>query len=131
MSTPYNYLGVSPLSMKVGAGGVAKDTLVKLLTTADETVVASAGITDETFGVAQTTQSAGDQVSVQTYGVARVIASAAITAGDKLMFATGAKVATASGATAKVVGVALEAATADGQVIKAFLRTPALMALGA
>lgn len=132
--TQYNYLGVSPIGFKVGSGGVTKDTLVKLDTsvTGNPTVVASSGATDETIGVALTTQAAGEVVAVQSYGIARCVASAAIATGAKVMFATGAKVATASGATSKLVGVALEDAATDGDVIPVLLKGgPCLMALGA
>lgn len=122
--TQYNYLGVSPIGFKVGAGGVTKDTLVKLdsSVTGSPTVVVAAAITDEVVGVALTTQAAGEVVAVQSYGIARCVASAAIATGAKVMFATGAKVATANGATAKIVGVALEDAATDGDVIPVLLK---------
>lgn len=133
-STQYNYLGISPVGFKVGTGGTTKDRLVKLdaTVTGTPTVIPSAAITDEHLGVALTTQVAGEVVAVQSYGVARCVASAAIVAGDKVMFAAGGKVATANGATAKLVGVALESAGADGDVIPVLLKGgPCLLALGA
>ncbi len=131
--TQFNYHGVSPVGFKVGAGGVTKDRLVKLdATAATPTCVASAGITDEHLGLAVTTQAAGEVVAVQMWGVARCVASAAISVGDKVMFAAGGKVATASGATAKLLGIALEAAGADNDVIPVLLAGgPCLQALGA
>lgn len=128
-STGFNYLGVSPVSFKVGSGGVTKDTLVMLDTAGNEQVIAASAITSEVIGVALTTQAADTQVAVQTYGIARCICSAAITRGDKVMFATGGKIATAAGATAKLVGLALETG-AENQVIKVLLNTPALQPLG-
>lgn len=134
MVTQYNYFGVSPMGFKVGTGGVTRDRLVKLdaTVTSTPTAIASAGITDEHLGVALTTQVAGEVVAVQAWGIARCVASAAISVGDKVMFATGGKVATASGATAKVLGIALEPAAADNEVIPVLLAGgPCLQALGA
>lgn len=119
-----NLLGVSPLSFVAG-GTIIANRMVKLDSTAGQ-VVACSAITDLAIGVALAGVSSGETVAVQTFGVAKVVASDAISLGAQLMpTASGAgKVVTAAGATAKSCGVALEASGADGDIITALLAVP-------
>jgi hypothetical protein len=113
-----NFLGVSPQSFLAGAA-ITANRLVEL--SAADTVTATDAITDLPLGVALVAATAaGDLVPVQQFGVAKLTASAAISVGAQVMpTASGAgKVSTSSGATARTVGVALEAAGADGDIIK-------------
>lgn len=124
-----NLLGVSPIGFVAG-GAITKDTPVKLHTTEGQ-VVAAGAATDECIGFALNTVASGEPVSIQAYGVARAVASAAINLGAKVMWATGGKVVTASGATSKVLGIALKAPTADAQVFPILLfPMPSFVALG-
>lgn len=119
-----NLAGISPLPLVAG-GAILQHRLVAL--SAANTVTATSAITDLAIGVSTAAAAAaGDQVPVQFGGVARITASAAISAGAQVMpTASGAgKCVTAAGATAKSVGVALEAAAADGDVIAVLLATP-------
>lgn len=121
----FNFLGVSPINFKAGAA-IGINRLVKLDTTTNQVVVTSA-ITDLAIGVAlEAATAVGDNVPVQIFGKAKVVASAAVTLGDQLMptAAASGKVSTAAGATAKSIGVALQAAGADGDVIECLLSTP-------
>lgn len=122
----FNNLGVALLPFKAG-GSIGQNRLVKLDSTAGQVVVTSA-ITDAAVGVATVSASSGDLVSVQCVGVAKLVASGAVSLGDEVMpTASGSgKVVTSSGATARSIGVALEAAGADGDVIAVLLCTPAL-----
>ncbi len=120
-----NQQGVNPISFKAGAA-IGINRMVKLDSTAGRVVVCSA-ITDLAIGVAlNSAAAAGESVSVQTYGKAKVVASDAISLGAQLMpTASGAgKVVTAAGATAKSCGVALQASGADGDTIEALLAVP-------
>lgn len=112
-----NLQGISPLPMKAG-GTIAQYRVVKLDSTEGQVVAASA-IADVSFGASLTSAVANDQVAIQTAGVAKLTASAAISLGDQVMVtASGSgKVSTAAGATAKSLGVALQAAAADGDII--------------
>lgn len=117
----YQLLGTSPISFIAG-GSITKDTLVKMDTTAGQVVVTTA-ITDMAIGAALKTVSSGEIVPVQIFGVAKLTAKAAITTNVEVMpdGAGGGKVAASSGATARSIGVALEAAGADGDVISVLL----------
>lgn len=123
----YNFRGQTPPSYVVGSGGVTRNRLVKFGATVDDSVIAMAATTDMCAGVALTTESAAGVVAVQQRGRAIVVASAAITKGDELMFATGGKVATATGSNT-VIGYALQSAAADGDEIAAELICPAVQA---
>lgn len=118
-----NFANVSLLPFKAGAA-IGQNRLVKQDSTAGQVVVTTA-ITEAVVGVATiAAAAAGDQVTVQYSGVAKCVASAAISLGAQVMptVSGSGKVATAAGATAVSCGIALEAATADGDVISVLLR---------
>lgn len=121
-----NFQGVSPISFIAG-GTITRNKLVKLDST-EGRVVVTAAITDLAVGVALNDAAAGELVSVQTNGKAKLTVSGVVTLGDQLMpTGSGAgKCVTAAGATAKSVGIALQTSAADGEVIEALLATPAV-----
>lgn len=115
----FNTLGVSPQSFIAGAA-VSQYRLVKLDSTEGQVVVTSA-ITDVALGASmEAATAAGQLIPVQQFGKVKLTASGPISLGDQLM-PTGSgsgKVVTASGATAKSIGIALQAAGADGDIIE-------------
>lgn len=90
------------------------------------TVKACTAITDVAIGVALETVAAEEMCPIQTRGVAKVTASAAISAGAQVMpTASGAgKCSTAAGATAKSCGVVENAPGGDGEVAQVRLAMP-------
>lgn len=117
--------GVSPLRALAGAA-VTQYRAVKVTTTKDR-YIHTAAIADVCAGIALVAAAAaGDAFSIQTMGVAKCVAAAAISVGDKVMpdSGGGGKVATSSGA-ANELGVALTAAAADGDIIEVQLSLPA------
>lgn len=119
-----NMQGVSPAGYIAG-GTITANRLVKLDSTAGQ-VVATTAITDVAVGAALTSAVSGGTVAVQSFGKVKLTASAAITVGAQVMpTATGdGKVVTAAGATARSIGVALEASGADGDIIEVLLVAP-------
>ena len=119
----YNFAGSNPITFKAGAA-VPKYRMVKV-GAAENEVIHTTAIADVALGVALETVASGEFVPVQILGIGKCVASAAVTLGDKLMLtATGAgKVSTSAGA-ANEVGIALQAATADGDVIMVALSVP-------
>lgn len=116
-----NYQGTAPITLKA-AGAINANRCVELDSNGD--VTATNAIADDVIGVAEETVASGEYVTIQTMGVAKLTASAAIAIGAQVMpTASGAgKVSTSSGATAKSIGIALSAAAADGEVIEVLLR---------
>lgn len=117
MST-YNPLGTSLQSIVAGAA-IGQYRAVKR--SAANTGIVTTAITDVPIGIATVAATAaGELVSVQTYGIAKCVASDAISEGAQVMCtASGAgKVVTAAGATAYSIGIARSAAGADGDIIE-------------
>lgn len=101
------------------SAAITADRLVKLA--AGNLVTQAALNTDRCYGVAMTqATAAGQDVPVQTLGVAIVEAGAAITEGDDLMSDTSGRAITKT-STNPVFGQALEAASGAGVKIRAFL----------
>jgi len=117
-----NYAGISPLPWKAGAA-VTQYRAVKLDTTQDQVIHTTAN-TEICVGAALTDAASGAEVAVQWAGVAKMMASAAISLGAQVQAGASGKVATASGATAVSIGIALAAAAADGDIIPVLLRIP-------
>lgn len=120
----YNTQGVSPIGFVAG-GTIAQYRAVKLHSVEGQ-VVASAAIADVSIGASMDAASSGDLVTVQTFGKVKLTASAAIALGAQVMVtAAGAgKVSTAAGATAVSIGIALQAAGDDGDIIEVQLVAP-------
>jgi len=105
----------------VGTGGVTEGALVKLSSGA--VVLNTAASTDDPIGVAMDKKSAGDVVAVsflKSGGSLEMVAAGAISAGAVVYASADGKVQAlpAAAATYRQVGIALEAATADGDVIE-------------
>ncbi len=110
-----------------GGGAITKNYFVEV--SAANTVTACNGATDRVLGVClQTVAASGDAAPIRVLGVAKVVASAAISAGAVVgTTATGTAV-TKSSAGDLVVGVALEAAGAAGDIISVLLQPTVLHA---
>ncbi len=110
-----------PKAFTVGIGGVYANRLVKL---ASGTVVLNtATATDDPIGVSLRDGSAADVVSVElinTGGTIEMTAAGAITSGAVVYAAASGKVQAlpAAAATYLKIGIALEAASADGSIIE-------------
>lgn len=87
--------------------------------TANHQVKLPAAVTDLPLGVIQSTAAAGQSVPVMTArGVTKVVANGAFSKGDPLTIAaTTGRVDTGTPGTDKIIGIALEAATAAGQIV--------------
>lgn len=121
-----NYQGSAPLSLIAG-GAINQNVLVKLDTTEGQVVVTT-GITDVAQGCSLGKYASADIGEFQTDGVAMLTAASAISLGDQVMpdSGGGGKIATAAGATAVSVGVALQAAGGNNEVIRVRLQLPAV-----
>lgn len=111
--------------VKATAGAaITAGQLVEL--TGDETVAPASADSTTVLGVAMKDAAANELVTVITSGVVEVTASGAISAGAKVAADAGGKVkawsASAAGDSAKIVGVALTSAAADGDTIKVLMR---------
>lgn len=105
----------------VDTGGVTENNIVKV-TTGQKVALASA-VSDPVIGVAEYTAAAGETVSVQVTGVARVKAGGVIAAGDPITTdasAQAVKAAPAAGTNNVVIGRALSAA-ASGDLVDVLL----------
>ena len=120
----FNLLGSSPAGFI--AGGTIPLNTVVMLHSVEGQVVVTTGITSPALGVAMNSAVAGGHVKVQQFGVGKLTAKAAISLGAQVMpvGSGGGLIATAAGATAKSIGVALQAALADGDVIEVQLAIP-------
>lgn len=103
------------------AAAIAAYTLVKHAT-ADDQVQAAAAATDLVIGATQDVAPAlGERVDVAITGITYITAGAAITRGARLMSDASGRVITAAaaaGSNVNTIGVALESATAAGDVIR-------------
>lgn len=119
-----NPMSIPPIRFVAG-GTITKNQVLKLDTTEGK-VVAGGAVTDLIIGTALEGASSGDEVDVQVYGVALVVAGAAVSLGDQLSPTTAGQVITASGATCKNCAVALQPASAQNAVFSALLGVPNL-----
>lgn len=124
----FNELGSKGLSCIAG-GTIAKGAACKFSAAVGNkiTVVVGTAATEVILGIATEAASTSDlPLVVQTGGIALCLASAAISAGAQVEVGASGKIETAGGATAHSIGVALEAATADGDLIPVLLNLPNL-----
>lgn len=113
MATQAVPLEVSPLA---GADLTAKQFfLVKLSTSADDTVLLAAANTDVVYGVLTNKPNTGQAAEVQIVGVAKVVAGAAFTRGDALMSDANGNAITKT-STNPIFGYALESAGGSGEI---------------
>lgn len=90
--------------------------LVKLASTAGQVVVCSAA-TDAALGVLVNDPAAGEAANIVVLGVAPALAEASVSAGDLLAASTTGRVKTTTTANNKVIGRALAASGAAGDLI--------------
>jgi predicted RecA/RadA family phage recombinase len=88
-----------------------------LYVSGDMVVSPTTGASASVIGVAMVDAKAGEPVAVECEGLMKLIAGATITAGAKVVSADGGKVASG---TENTIGIALNSATADGDVIVKF-----------
>lgn len=85
----------------------------------DDTVAPTSAASNDWLGVAGFDAASGAKVTVELGGVQELTASAAIAAGAQVVGAADGKVATiGAGTFGQAVGVALDAAAADGDLIR-------------
>lgn len=105
------------ITQTVGATAVVAGNLVML--SAANTVIPTTGATAAWLGVAATDAPVGSKVGVISGGVQELVASAAIAVGAMVIAAAAGKVATVGAGTfGQNVGVAMTAATNDGDKIR-------------
>lgn len=97
---------------------VAQYRVVKVTSTGCDVATAA---TDKVVGVEQNGCAAAEQAVVKFLGTSKVVASAAVSVGDLVTATTGGKVVTTTTDHNVIVGRALEAAAADGDVIEVLL----------
>lgn len=111
-----------PIRTFTAGAAIAEHTRVKL----SSGVLAAAGLADKELGVmAQASLASGQEVGVRlrtAEGTFKAIAAEAIAAGSEVYTAASGKVADTATATSFLIGTALTAATADGDIIEV-LRT--------
>lgn len=76
-------------------------------------------------GVLQNAPQSGEAATVGLLGISRIVCGSSVAAGDMLTTSTSGRAVTcspASGAGLWVIGQALEAASADGDIISAYIR---------
>ncbi len=91
-------------------------------------VATATAATDKLCGVAQLGAATGDQVPVQLTGTAKCVASAAISKGAWVTATTGGKIVATTTDHDVVLGQALEAASADGDIVEVQLSIGTLSA---
>lgn len=119
-----NYQGSIPNSAIAG-GAIPQNVLVMSDSTEGQIVVTT-GITSAALGASLGKYATGDVSDYQTDGVAMLTAASAIALNAQVMpdSGGGGKIATAAGATAVSVGIALQAAGGANEVIRVRLSLP-------
>lgn len=114
-------IGILDITFKAGADlSASQFAPVKLGANVNEVVLA--GANEEAIGILQNTPTAGKAASVRLAGTSKVKASAAIAKGAAVVAAANGKVVTAGVQPQNILGLALEAAAADGDIIEMVLR---------
>ncbi len=114
-------IGILPANEDLSAdfGFVVEVTVVSSVVGVQKTTAASSKV----IGVTYTKRPQGRKIGVCDRGIVVVIASAAIAAGALIQSAAGGKVATWAGTNAhEIIGIALQAASADGDRIRVKLK---------
>lgn len=112
------YQSVRAVSRKPSTATIVANTFVKVSTNGE---IVTCGNAEDAYGIALQASATNDQtfISVALLDGAdvEVLAGAAVTAGARIMSNASGKAITATGATARVLGQAFEAAAADGERI--------------
>jgi len=107
---------------KAGAVAIPQGTMVKF--DSDGTVIAATAGTDVIIGVAEQATAIGGQCPVilrSGQGTCKVVASTTVSVGAKLTATTSGQAVTTTTDKDEIVGVALEAATAQGDLIEVMI----------
>lgn len=99
----------------VASGAITKGQVVYV--SGDLTVSATAGASAAVLGVAMFDAADGEPVAVECEGLFSLTAGGAISAGAQVESAAGGKVATKGSTVTKIIGIALNAATSDGDEV--------------
>lgn len=117
------WVQVPALSMRAGAA-IAANRFCKPGAAAGAILQATTAGTIAPIGVSRTAAASGELVDIYTYlsGIVEVEASAAISFGAQVTYTATGKAVTVSAATEMICGLAMEAATADTQLIGVLLQ---------
>ena len=119
----YNRVGILDVGTKrFAAGGTVTEMNILTLDASGDVIEAANGTTGQLIGtsIRGSAGAAAADIDVHMFGIAEVIAGAAINEGDPVTAGAGGKAAAAAPATTVntwILGVALTAAAADGDVI--------------
>lgn len=94
--------------------------IVKLASTAGEVIVGAAA-TDQCIGVLLNDPADGEEALIQVNGVAKVLAEASVSAGNLVASSTTGRAKAASTANNKILGIALDASSSAGDLIRVLL----------
>lgn len=119
MTTYGQYFGIPGL-VATATLAAKQYHIVKFASTAGEVVIASAA-TDKIAGVVQNDPIAGQEADVAVLGIAKVVAAASVAAGDHITTNTTGRAATTTTGNNHVLGIALDASSANGDVIRVAL----------
>jgi hypothetical protein len=100
---------------KVADAAITAFQVLKVTSTGVDVATAA---TDAIVGVAQMAAAITEAVTYRFIGTTKAVASAAISAGAKVTATTGGKIVTTTTDHHVVLGIALEAAAADGDIIE-------------
>jgi len=89
---------------------------VKLASTAGEVIVGAAA-TDVCFGIVQNDPGAAEEALIAIHGAVKASAEASVSYGDELACSTTGRVKTTTTENDDVIGIALEASSAAGDII--------------
>lgn len=124
-----NSIGYVDTSYSNGSNGIAEKKLVAgaditkgqvVVLSGDMTVVPSSAPSKYVLGVAITSAKSGEPIAVQTEGLMKLKATAAITAPAQVEASTSGGVVTAGGTPVKVIGIAINTAASGGDVYVKF-----------
>lgn len=121
------WVNAPALALRAG-GAIAANRFCVNGAAAGAVLQASTAGTVPYIGVSRTAAASGEMVDIYTWisGVVEVEASAAISFNAKVTFTNAGKAVTVSAATEMICGVAMEASTADTQLIGVMLQAPNL-----
>jgi hypothetical protein len=95
--------------------------VVKAASTAGEVIVGATAATDPVLGIVQNDPAAGEVADVAFVGICKAAAEASVTYGSQLTTSTTGRVKTTTTDGDRIVGIALEASSAAGDIISVLL----------
>lgn len=126
MTAATNNLESGNVTTYIAGAAIPVHSCVMYSTTVEGEVLVTTGITVACIGVALNTAAAGEQVQIQTGGVAAVLTSGICTLAVGVVPGANGKCVTeaAAGATAMSFGIAEQTTTTDGTVLRVRLGAP-------